>query len=73
MAFQLVGEGEKKDNKTKKNSPWSDIFPLSEALSLCGLDLTERYLRTEWVWRLAMQVNILGGFVLFFTFSQVVR
>lgn len=71
VAFQPISEGTK---KTKKNSPCSNIFLLSEALSFVRLGSCETlYLRAEGVRRLTMQANTLGGSVLFFTFNQVVR
>lgn len=42
VAFQLISDGKRKTTKPKKNSPCSNVFLLSEALPLCGLDLAER-------------------------------
>lgn len=72
MAFQLISEGGKKQHEKEL----SLVRHLSTFRSIVFVRLGScrtLYLGTERVRRLAMQVNILGGFVLFFTFSQVVR
>lgn len=73
VAFQLISDGKRKQQNRKRTLLAQTSFYFPKHCPCAAWILPNALLAYGRARRLAMQVKILGGSVLFFTFNQVVR
>lgn len=73
MAFQLISDGKRKQQNRKRTLLAQTSLYFPKHCPCAAWILPNALLAYGRARRLAMQVKILGGSVLFFTFNQVVR